>query len=258
MQAPAGQKFCATLRHCLCYTAPMRKALPFIFLLSLSLPVSAQIFRLPNPDPQPGDQFGIATSISQDRVVVGASGSNICGESSGVAYVYARDPAAGKWTLESTLQPSDCNEGLFFGKILAMHGDIIAVASYKPAFSNVLPNAVYVFERDSVDWHQTAKLMSPDNNTGPFASAIAVWGNQIVVASAGDIPEGRYHGATYIFEKSGADWSLGQTLTTSAHVVNGIFGSSIALDESTLAVARFGSVSGQGLRWGPRVAYPGA
>ena len=215
----------------------MRITIVFVLLVALTTPASGQIFSLPNPNPQEGDQFGIAASISQDRVLIGASDSNSCGESSGAAYIYSRDDASGKWTLETMLQPGDCAEGIYFGKVVALDGDLAAVASYKPAFSNILPNAVYVFERDSLGWHQAAKLVSPDSDTGPFASSIAIEENQIIVSSAGDIPENRFHGAVYVFTKTGGRWSLDQSLRTTAHVVKGIFGSAISIDKDLLTVS---------------------
>ncbi len=214
------------------------RLLAFILLHLIAVgTLQAQIFKLPNPNPHPGDQFGIAASISGDRVLIGASGTNTCEESSGAAYVFEHESETGKWLHEATLQPEDCAAGLYFGKVLALVGDLAAIASYKPSFSNVQPNSVYLFERDSSGWNQTAKLTSPDNGTGPFASSIAIEEGRVIISAAGDIPENRFHGAAYVFTKSNNGWLLSQRLRTNDPVGRGVFGSSLSAADSTLVVS---------------------
>ena len=223
-----------------------RGILPWVATAVLSVALlpsssSAQIYTLPRADAADGDFFGVAVAIEADRVLVGATGVSSCGENSGAAYVYERDTSSGRWRLEATLQPSDCEPGLFFGRSLDLSGNTAVVAAFRNTFSTIQQNATYVFERDTTDgsWHQTARLTGDATATeGPFGADVGIDGDRILVTTAGDLAEGKFGGAGYVFERTRrGQWNRTARLTASADTKSGILGGSAAIDGDRIVIS---------------------
>lgn len=195
---------------------------------------TAQIFKLPHPDTTAGNFFGNATALDGDRALVGATGEAVCGENSGAAYVFERDPVADEWRKAARLVPDDCRKEGFFGRSVALSGDRALVAASGEFFSTRSSNAAYVFERDPTTgaWTQVARLtQEPDVLEGPFATAVALDGDRALVTTSGDPVRGQYSGAAYVFERDAATgrWERVARLTGSGGTRHGIFGGSAAL-----------------------------
>jgi len=178
-----------------------------IVIVSACLPAAAigQIFELPRTDPAPGDFFGTAVAIDGRRVLVGATGDDVCGPNSGAAYVYELLEGTEKWVLAAELLPSECEEGRFFGRSVALSQNFAAVAASQEFFSEETPNAVYVFERDSLHaWHQIARLSGGHaSEEGAFGTSVSMDGGRILVTTSGDPAGGEFNGALHIFERDG-------------------------------------------------------
>lgn len=205
------------------------------------LPAPAQIFKLPLPDTTAGNFFGGAVSLSGDLALVGASGVDTCGENAGAAYIYARNPEKDVWHLQARLTPSDCQAGHFFGRAVALSGRRAAVAAFRPFFSRAQSNAVYVFEQDSLngEWVETARLTAETGlEEGAFGTSVALDSDRLLVTTSGDVADGRYGGAAYVFERRpDGRWVRTARLTGSAPLHEGIFGTDGALDGDRLVVA---------------------
>lgn len=199
----------------------------------------AQIYTLPRVEPTSGDYFGGSVAIDGDRILVGATGVTSCGENSGAAYVYEREPESGRWRLEATLLPDDCEVGLFFGRTLDLSGNTAIVAAFRNAFSAIGSNAAYVFERDTTGtWSQVARLTGePDQTEGPFAADVSVDGKRILVTTSGDLADGMFGGAAYIFERGNLGWTRSARLTASGDTRTGILGGSARLDGDRFVVS---------------------
>ncbi len=204
-------------------------------------PATSQIYSLPRTDAAPGDFFGVSVALDGDRVLVGATGTDSCGDNSGAAYIYARDDASGRWQLESTLQPSDCEAGLYFGRSLDLVGNTAVVGAFRSTASTIDRNAAYVFERDTTsgEWRQTAKLTGGlDQKEGPFAADVAADSARIVVTTAGDLSEGKFGGAAYVFEPNGVgSWRRGARLTTRSGTNRGVLGGSVDISGDRIVVS---------------------
>ncbi len=224
----------------------IRSFLPSLVLFGALLfggawPVHAQIFKLPHPDTTAGNFFGVSVSIDGTRALVGASGENVCGENSGAAYLYERDPESREWVERAKLTPSDCKEDHFFGRAVALSGDHAIVTAYRPFFSTALSNAAYVFERDpdTGQWRETAKLTTRNSEQeGAFAATVSLDGDRALITSTGDPSGGRYGGAAYVFERdSDGRWRQQARLTGSGGTRYGIFGTDGALDGNRAVVS---------------------
>ncbi len=212
-----------------------------VWALVIAPVAGAQIYRLPNPDEAPGDFFGVSVDIEGSRAVVGASGAGLCGVNSGAAYVYEADSTTGHWNHVATLQPNNCMEGDFFGKSLAMSGDRILVAAFRPAGVAARSNAAYIFEidPDTGKWVQKARFEgSSSEREGAFASAVGIDGDWALITTTGDAVSNRYHGAAYFFRRNQAngDWKLHQRVTPRHSSSLGVFGTSADLEKPTAVV----------------------
>jgi len=178
--------------------------------------------------------------LDGSRAIVGASGEASCGVGAGAAYIFELADSTGYWHEKARLIPSDCEEGLAFGRKVALDGNVALVAGTQEYFATERSNAVYVFERnDTGNWTQTGRLTSTGHNReGPAGAAVAVHDDRILFTTAGDATRGsQLHGTAYIYEKVNGTWSLTQRVTGSDDVSTGIFGGSATLHLDRLAVA---------------------
>ena len=204
-----------------------------IALLFLSwtplLDAHGQLAKLPRPDSLGNVFFGGAVAIDGDWAVVGATGDNHCGTNAGSAWVYKRDGSS--WSVVQRLDPSVCEEGAFFGSSVALEGTRIAVSAFRTFIGRAVSNHVYVFELEDDAWTQTARLSSPDRDaSGPFASAIDLDGDRLLITSAGDASGSGANGKGFLFRESDSEWTLESMLESPLPLNSGTLGTSAALD----------------------------
>ena len=155
-----------------------------------------------------GGNFGDSVAIYGDTIVVGAPEDDPFGFASGSAYVFERDPNGG-WLQTAKLLPHDGHSLQFFGKAVAVHGEVVLAGAELDRLDGEFTGAVYVYERrPAKGWSQTARLVASDAaNADAFGSAIAVDGTLAVIAA-------RFHdgvalngGAAYVFARAaGGAW----------------------------------------------------
>jgi len=202
-------------------------------------PASAQLARLPAPDTTRGTFFGSSTALEGNLAVVGAPGADACGTRSGEAHVFRLSADTARWTLEATLQPLDCHEEHFFGNHVDVASGRIAITSNRPFFRESTSNAVYIFERDSLDgtWNQVQRIEQPDTEVrGQFANAMVLTAERLVVSTAGDTSGQTYNGVVYIYEHDGDRFVLSATLESPVRSEEAVFGASVDADGDLLAV----------------------
>ena len=160
-----------------------------------------------------GDKFGTSVAISDDLIVVGASGedSNATGvnnsesdnseTNSGAAYVFARNNTS--WIQEAYLKASNTDGGLNggalgdgFGSSVAISGNLIIIgapsedSNATAVDGNGLNNsssnsgAAYVFVKTGNTWAQQAYLKADNTGAGDqLGSSVAISGNTAVVGA---------------------------------------------------------------------------
>lgn len=219
-----------------------RGAAALAILFAGTTTAAAQITELPRQDSTAGDFFGAAVAIDGDHVIVGATGIDTCGRNSGTAYIYERLPGSESWHETAELVPGDCEEGIFFGRSVDVSGRFAAVAASREFFSEEAPNAVYVFEKDTMsgDWLETAKLTGGSaSEEGAFATSVSMDGARVLVTTSGDPAAGRFGGAAYVFERSDSTgaWHEAARLHGNGNLRDGVFGTEGVLEDSLIAVA---------------------
>lgn len=174
-------------------------------------PVSAQpsIDLLARIDPEAGldegDIYGVAVAVADGWAAVGASGDTYEGASrAGSVYLYQR--LGGVWRFHSRLTGSAVQPDRAFGIALAMEGSRLVVGA--PGFqteSGDVSGAVYVFERNVVDWREAARI-SPYPGDGTVGRDFAISQSRLLIGTwYGD-------GAAFIAERTGATWAVTDTL----------------------------------------------
>lgn len=186
------------------------------------------------PEPQPGDIFGDAISLSGDGDLLAVGAPRAEGldspPNSGIVFLYAR--AGGAWTLQSELQASNANAEDVFGRTLSLNrdGTTLAVgaplessgADGEPADNSALrAGAVYVFVQEAGRWTEQAylKASNAEERDVFYHLSISDDGNLLAVGAGGEdsgsrgVNGNRFSnsepdsGAVYLFARAGGFWS---------------------------------------------------
>lgn len=210
--------------------------------------------------PDIDDVFGIALSLSEDTLVVGAlredsaargvdgDASDDSAMDSGAAHVFVRD-SGGTWSQQAYLKASNTDAGDAFGYTVAVSGNIVAIGAPGESSGAVTiagdeddnsapgAGAVYIFVRDpNGHWSQEAYIKPSDTVArGGFGAAVALDGNTLVVTGY-NMPQ-QLVGTLYVFSRDeNGSWSQQAMLRASDGGVDSAFGQVLALHEDTLAV----------------------
>ena len=190
------------------------------------------------------DAFGIAVAISGDTVVIGATGDDDNGSSSGSAYVFVRNGTT--WTQTAKLTASDGTESDYFGRAVAIVGDTVLIGATDDTHSNITrAGSAYVFVRSGPTWSQQAKLTASDPGAyDRFGYAVALDGDTALVGAHQDNDSGADSGSAYVFVRSGTTWSQQAKLTASDAATGDFFGHAVALSGDTALIGAYRADSG--------------
>ncbi len=106
------------------------------------------------------DAFGYSVGFEGDTAVMGAWGYDDNGSDSGSAYVFTR--AAGAWTEQQKLTPSDATAIDEFGESVAVDGDTVVVSAWLDDENGDNSGSIYVFTRSAGVWTERLKLLASD------------------------------------------------------------------------------------------------
>ena len=226
-----------------------------------------------------GDGLGSLLALSGDTLAVAALGedSNATGvngnqndnseQDSGAVYVYQRTGQT--WAQQAYVKASNTRSGMRFGFSISLSGDTLAVgANHEDPLT--VSGAVYVFVRSAAQWTQQAFVKASNAGVADFfGDSVAVSGDLMLVGASGeasiatgvngdqnDNTAGKA-GAAYLFSRSGGVWTQQAYLKASNtrkpvtdrfdRQINGFFGLSVAVSDTTLVVAaplEFGGSTG--------------
>jgi hypothetical protein len=163
-------------------------------------------------DPGECYYFGMGLSVSGDRFITGAYGSEQGGEfAAGSAYIFLRDdngtaddPADDSWSEETKLTRSGAVAWDRFGSAVALEGTVAVVGAMGVAHSGLSAcGAAYVFEYDGSAWNEVDELVASDAGDTDLMGMLAV-GRDSGVTMVG----AQYHdhggvancGAVYVYQ----------------------------------------------------------
>jgi hypothetical protein len=196
-----------------------------------------------------GQGFGNSIAVYGDTALISApltkpeTGS---GSAAGAVYVYVLNASTERWDYEATLRGSDTAAQHFFGSSIALENNRAVIgASGVNVKANVIPSVyganigkVYVFERSSAVWSQTASFSGSDSSGGDyFGSSVALSGDTLVVGAIGVSDAGANSGAAYVFKLNGSSWDEQKIITAPDAAAQLSFGhSALMLNSETIMI----------------------
>ncbi|MDP6583942.1 MAG: FG-GAP repeat protein, partial [Anaerolineales bacterium] len=177
------------------------------------------------------DLFGISVAIDGNLALIGAMGDDDNGGWSGSAYVYRFD--GDSWQEEAKLLPSDGADWDYFGRSVAIDGNLALIGAWGDDDNGTNSGRAYIFDFDGVIWQET-KLTASDGVSGDnFGSSVAIDGSTVVVgAQLGDDNEVSIvdSGGVYVYFKNTCTgiWDE-EKLSFPEAEASSLFGSSVAI-----------------------------
>lgn len=218
-----------------------------------------QVTKLVADDATAQDFFGFSVALDADTAVVGALGDDDDGKSSGAAYIFGREPGgAGQWEQIAKLNASDGGTEHFFGRSVAIDGDVAVIGAYN---LDLRSGSAHVFSRDlggSDHWGELVELATVDDadndflglpvklkasdaeTSDQFASSVSVDADTSLV---GAVEGGNGAGAAYVYSRNagGPDhWGETTKLLASDADADDFFGWSVSLSQDTAIIGAYG------------------
>ena len=184
-----------------------------------------------------GDLFGNSAARDGNLLVIGALYADVGGNSNqGTAYVY--DCSTLPCVLKTQLFASDGNANDAFGASVAVKNGLVVVGASAKTGTFSQQGAAYVFDCSGSSCSQQGILVSPTPfATGRFGSSIAISGTTVVIGAYLENYDG---GKAYVFDCSIASaCSLKNTLTATDALQNRMFGNSVAIEGTLIAVGAY-------------------
>jgi hypothetical protein len=181
------------------------------------------------------DHFGCSVSLEGDTALIGASGDDDYGDSSGSAYVFTRMGTT--WAQTAELHASDADGGDYFGRSVSLDGDTALIGARGDDDKGDNSGSVYVFTRTGTTWTQAAKLLASDGTAGDgFGGSVFLDGDTALIGAGSDDENGDYSGSAYVFTRSGTTWTETAKLLASDGATGDHFGGSVSVDDGTALI----------------------
>lgn len=156
-------------------------------------------------DAAPNSYFGGAVAASGDTIIVGSYWDDQLAPFAGSAYIFRRN--GNVWAQEAKLLAPDGVAQDYFGSMVAIDGDVAAIASLGQDAGADGAGAVYIFTRSGSSWSFSTKLTDPQPQLGGrFGHTLAVAGDWVAVGS--NITD-----RVRVYRRNAAAWPLESTLT---------------------------------------------
>ena len=217
-----------------------------VYVFTRSGAVWTQKQKIINSEGAAFDSFGVAVALSDDTLMVSASGADIGPNADqGLVYVFMRNGA--EWTQVQKFTASDGGANDFFGDVIALSGETIVVGQkYDVIGANFNQGSAYVFMRIGGFWTEQQKLTASDGAANDFfGAAVALKDETLVVGAFGaDIGANNNQGSVYIFLRNGAVWTEQQKLTAGDGGAADVFGWAVATNGPDVVVGAVGDAIG--------------
>ena len=132
-----------------------------------------------------GDRFGDAVDISGDQIIVGAYRD----DNQGSAYLYQKGTTGWDAATETKLTANDTLTDDYFGKVVVIEGNLVAVGS--PQFDSTGTNngAVYLFDGSQGWENPNVTRLDPQENSNVsyYGSSLALQNGTLVVGNSGTV-----------------------------------------------------------------------
>lgn len=189
-------------------------------------------------DPIEDGEFGIAVAIQNGTAFVGSDrGRGARYDRSGSVYIFRKQDGA--WTQHQKLVAADEDASDWFGRSLAVHGQVLVVGSQ---FDDDGPNsgAAYVFRFDGNSWVEEAELWPSNGDVrAEFGTSVAMHGPLVVVGAPNQREGIDGSGGAYVYRFNGSEWVEEAALRAADPAPVDRFGISVAVAQDTIVVGSY-------------------
>jgi hypothetical protein len=229
-----------------------------------------------------GDTLAVGANYedsTQTTITNGTGASSVnsstTSANSGAVYVYKRSGTS--WAQEAYIKAANNNEQDKFGFNVSLDNDTLAVGAPTEqsnqttitngtgtSSNNSINNsgAVYVYKRTGTSWAQEAYIKAANNDIDDSfgGSGISIEGNTLAVGSpyedsnqttitngtgASSNNSNSYSGAVYVYKRTGTSWAQEAYIKAVNSNAGDLFGSSVSIDNDTLAVGAYSEDSNE-------------
>jgi len=202
------------------------------YLYELNAGTWVQANHLVAYDGEADDEFGWAVAVSASTLAISAIRDDDQGADSGAVYVYSYQAPFG-WLLDSKLAPSSLGPGDLFGNCIALDetGTCLVVGARRNDYLGVDAGCVFLFEKLSGCWQQTAQIHATNGNAGDlFGHEVAIADHCLAVGAVWRDSIGTANsGAVYVYEPVSGSWTETACLTIPWLPANAEMGVSCAI-----------------------------
>ncbi|HLM60738.1 MAG TPA: FG-GAP-like repeat-containing protein, partial [Pyrinomonadaceae bacterium] len=198
----------------------------------------AQQAKLAASDGGFADFFGFSVAVSNDSIIVGATGIAGQPNSAGKAYVFTRSGST--WTQQQKLTAADAAAGDAFGYAVGISNDTAVVGARLDDVGVVADQgSAYVFTRSGATWTQSQQLFGVETTqrNDTFGGSVAIKGDTIAIGAPAHEYIGSIanHGAVYVFRRAapGGNFSRSQKLVHDDPAPDAL-GTSVAFDGNSI------------------------
>ncbi len=204
---------------------------------NLATAQSSELLTILNPDPQNSDAFGWGTSISGNKLVIGAPTDDTFALNSGIAYLY--DTSG---NLLQTFNNPTPNLGDLFGVSVSISGNNVLIGAFLdnigPAFN---AGSVYLFDTASGNLLQTFNNPTPDMGD-LFGRSVSISGNIVLIGAPFDDTGALDAGIAYLYDATSGN--LLHTLTNPTPGDQDIFGHLVSISGNNVLIGADGDDTG--------------
>ncbi len=140
------------------------------------------------------DNFGTSVSLLGNRALIGASGDDDNGSSSGSAYVFDFDGT--QWIESDKLVASGPSNNNRFGHSTSLQNDKLVVGTSIAS----IQGSAFVFDFDGTTWNQTGVLQPSNDLMNDFGISVSIFGDKVIGGANNHNEYGSGSGAAYIFD----------------------------------------------------------
>ncbi len=127
-----------------------------------------------------------------------------------------------------------------FGNAVSLDGDTAVVGAYGDDTTVSNAGSARVYTRSGSTWSQHAKLVSASAAANDdFSTAVSLRGGMLAVGAALADAVGTASGAAFLFQGSGASWTLLDSLVASDGAGGDAFGVQVSVDAGRLAIGAY-------------------
>lgn len=188
-----------------------------------------------------GDDFGRSLSVGSNRIVVGATGDDDNGSSSGSVYVFNLDG-----TGQIKITASDGVADDQFGRSVDIDDTTgkIVIGSHLDDDNGDISGSIYVY---NIDGSGEVKITASDGNIGDtFGRAVAIGNGKVAAGSPNDDQTASNTGTVYVFDQDGSNEFTITASDNTGSTTNRKFGEALAIGGNRIVVGAPGDNNEQG------------